>query len=120
MLKPGQHGLLLYNAPIILYGNPDRIGYTVPSRGSVQDNVFYNYKTKVQDLGIQGIVTLNNIRFHKQKTGIVTFTVVVVSVQVYIKQSVNALDANNNPYTALFNGITTSGYTNRKDILRKL
>src|SRR5665647_2591920 len=32
------------------------------------DAVFYNYKTHVQDLGLQGIFTLNNIQFHKQKT----------------------------------------------------
>ncbi len=31
--------------------------------------VYYNYKTKVQDLSLQGVVTLNNIRFHKAKTG---------------------------------------------------
>ncbi len=37
---------------------------------SSADLVFYNYKTKVQDLGLQGIVSLNNIRFHKNKTGL--------------------------------------------------
>ena len=31
--------------------------------------VYYNYKTRVQDLSIQGVVTFNNIRFHKAKTG---------------------------------------------------
>jgi len=31
--------------------------------------VYYNYKTRVQDLSLQGVVTLNNIRFHKSKTG---------------------------------------------------
>ena len=33
------------------------------------DIVYYNYKAKVQDLSLQGIITLNNIRFHKSKTG---------------------------------------------------
>jgi len=108
-----------YNAPYIQYGSPDRTAYTVPSRGIVQDNVFYNYKTKVQDLGLQGIVTLNNIRFHKQKTGIVIYGGGGIGASLY-QTAVNALDANNNPYTSLFNGITTSGYTNRKDILKAL
>ncbi len=39
------------------------------ARGTRLDKVFYNYKTKVQDLSLQGVVTLNNIRFHKAKTG---------------------------------------------------
>ncbi|MEO8962884.1 MAG: OmpA family protein [Ginsengibacter sp.] len=35
--------------------------------------VYYNYKTTVQDLSLQGIFTLNNIRFHKQKSGMVIY-----------------------------------------------
>jgi outer membrane protein OmpA-like peptidoglycan-associated protein len=42
-------------------------GYAAP------DLVYYNYKSTVQDLSLQGIVTLNNIRFHKQKTGMVIY-----------------------------------------------
>jgi hypothetical protein len=38
-----------------------------------RDVVFYNYKTKVQDLSLQGIFTVNNIRFHKSKTGIIIY-----------------------------------------------
>jgi hypothetical protein len=33
-------------------------------------NIYNNYKTKMQDLSIQGVFSLNNIRFHKAKTGI--------------------------------------------------
>jgi len=32
-------------------------------------SIFYNYKTTIWDLTLQGVVTLNNIRFHKAKTG---------------------------------------------------
>src|SRR5258705_2780233 len=31
--------------------------------------VFYNYKSTVQDLSLEGVFTLNNIRFHKAKSG---------------------------------------------------
>ena len=31
-------------------------------------SVFYNYKTNVYDLSLQGVVTLSNIRFHKAKS----------------------------------------------------
>ena len=47
----------------------DNDGHT----SSRADVVYYNYKTKLQDLGLQGIFTLNNIRFHKKKTGIVIY-----------------------------------------------
>jgi hypothetical protein len=108
-----------YNAPMNIPGNPVRTTYTVPARGTTGDVVYYNYKTKVQDLGLQGIVTLNNIRFHKQKTGIVIYGGGGIGATLY-NTAVNALDANNNPYYSLFNGITASGYTNRKDILKTL
>src|ERR1051326_3259876 len=41
-----------------------------PGGGYLQNSIYYNYKTNIQDLGLHGIVTLNNIRFHKAKTGI--------------------------------------------------
>ncbi|HUZ58921.1 MAG TPA: OmpA family protein [Hanamia sp.] len=45
--------------------------------------VYYNYKTTVNDLSIQGIFTLNNIRFHKQKTGMVIYGGFGVGATVY-------------------------------------
>lgn len=83
------------------------------------DVVYYNYKSKVQDLSLQGIVTLNNIRFHKQKTGIVLYGGGGIGATIY-HTMINALDANGNNYSALFNSITVSGYKNRKEILKLL
>jgi len=83
------------------------------------DNVYYNYKLKVQDLGLQGIITLNNIRFHKQQTGMVIYMGAGIGATAY-KTMVNALDDAGNPYRTLFNSITASGYSNRKDILKTL
>jgi hypothetical protein len=40
---------------------------------TTRDVVYYNYKTQIQDLSLEGIFTVNNIRFHKQKTGIVLY-----------------------------------------------
>src|SRR6478735_6995045 len=31
--------------------------------------IFYNYKTNIYDFSIQGVFTINNVRFHKDKTG---------------------------------------------------
>jgi len=47
----------------------DHAGNVSPGRNVV----YYNYQTRLQDLGLQGIVTLNNIRFHKQHKWILKF-----------------------------------------------
>jgi len=93
----------------------DRNGNTSPNL----DKVYYNYKLKLQDLSLQGIITLNNIRFHKQQTGMVIYMGAGIGATAY-KTMVNALDDAGNPYRTLFNSITASGYSNRKDILKTL
>lgn len=79
--------------------------------------VYLNYRTHIQDLSLQGIFTLNNIRFHKQKTGLVLYGGFGFGGTVY-DAKVNTLDANGNPYN--FSSITQSGYKNRKDIRKAL
>ncbi len=85
--------------------------------------VYYNYQTRLQDLGLQGIFTLNNIRFHKQKTGIVVYGGVGIGVTAF-QVKVNALDDAGNNYAALYNNVFAkygSGkYKQRKDILKDL
>jgi len=87
--------------------------------------VFYNYKTNVQDLSLQGIVTLNNVRFHKQKTGFNLYGGAGLGFTAF-NVMVNALDASSNPYTQLFNTVfnkyRNGGFIreNRKDILNEL
>ncbi len=85
------------------------------------DKVFYNYKAKVQDLSLQGIFTINNIRFHKQKNGFLIYAGGGVGGTIY-HTMINALDASGNPYKALFNSITpgVDQYKNRKDVIDKL
>ena len=87
------------------------------------NRVYYNYQTRLQDLSLQGIVTLNNIRFHKQKTGIVIYGGGGVGVTVF-KTMVNALDAGGNNYNALFNSVYakygSGNYKQRRNILKDL
>jgi hypothetical protein len=88
------------------------------------DRVFYNYKTKVSDLSLQGIFTINNIRFHKNKTGIIIYGGGGIGATFYDTR-INALDANGNNYAALFNSVSNqfnSGdvYKKRKDIRKAL
>ncbi|MBL0334751.1 MAG: OmpA family protein [Chitinophagaceae bacterium] len=80
------------------------------------EDVFYNYKSKVQDLSLEGVVTLNNIRFHKSKTGFNFYGFAGVGGTVY-DTKVNALNGSTK-YT--FPQGTNTPYKNRKDMLDQL
>jgi hypothetical protein len=95
--------------------NNDRAGNV----SATADKVFYNYKLKMQDLGLQGIITLNNVRFHKQKTGFVIYAGAGIGASMY-KTMVNALDEGGNPYRTLFNAQPGVTHENRKDVLKAL
>ena len=73
---------------------------------------FYtNYKTKVQDLSLQGIITLNNIRFHKSKTGFNFYGFAGIGGTVY-DTKVNVLgDGGRYDFTGIPGGV----YKDRKD-----
>src|SRR6218665_3702542 len=91
---------------------------TIPGRPS--DPVYYNYKNKTQDLSLQGIFTLNNIRFHKNKTGLVFYAGAGVGATAY-QTKINALDESGDPYYALFSSINApTEFKDRKDILKAL
>jgi hypothetical protein len=108
----------LYSAYDTRTGTPST---TIPGRPA--EVVFYNYKTNTQDLSIQGIITLNNIRFHKNKTKFVFYLGGGFGATWY-KTKINALNENdnNNTYSALFTeALAMQGqYKNRKDILKLL
>jgi hypothetical protein len=82
--------------------------------------VFYNYKASVQDLSLQGIFSLNSIRFHKQKNSFLIYLGAGIGGTIY-KTMVNA-NNNGQPYTTLFNSISRGiqTYENRKDVLDAL
>lgn len=109
-----------YNAPMAVTG-PGGVRTIVSSvTGTVSQNpfdqVFYNYKTNVQDLSIEGIVTLNNIRFHKSKTGFNIYGIAGVGGSIY-DTKVNALDGDKK-YD--FNSLTQADYKDRKSFLRNM
>jgi hypothetical protein len=88
----------------------------VVTRSPTRDIIYYNYKTKVQDLGLQGIFTLNNIRFHKQKTGIVIYGGGGIGVTLF-NAKVNAIgDGNGKPnykadFVQIYNDNSAAGTT---------
>jgi hypothetical protein len=109
------------------YFSPERLNsgllVNTNSRGGgvtgSQDIVYYNYKAKVQDLGLQGIFTLNNIRFHKKKTGILIYGGGGVGATLY-HTMVNALGANGTSYDALFNATPSANHSGRRATIKAL
>lgn len=113
-----------YYAPVrtasgpIIYSN----GIAGSAPGATNDVVYYNYKTHIQDLSLQGIVTLNNIRFHKQKTGFVIYGGAGIGATIY-QVKVNSHDEGGNTYATAFRNIWNANptiYKNRKDVIKEL
>jgi hypothetical protein len=98
-------------------------GTLTTQTGGAAQAVYYNYKSHVQDLSLQGIVNLNNVRFHKQKTGFTLYGGAGIGFTAF-HTMVNALDASGNPYTALFTATAAANngqqYSKRADILKQL
>ncbi len=79
--------------------------------------IYTNYKTRVQDLSLQGVVTLNNIRFHKAKTGLNLYAFAGIGGTIYDAR-INIKNENHDNYT--FAGITGGVYADRKDTRKAL
>ena len=78
--------------------------------GQVTNPIFYNYKTNVYDLDIQGVVTLNNIRFHKAKSGFNIYGFAGIGGSVF-DSKVNALNGNTPyNYSTIINTYGPGGY----------
>jgi outer membrane protein OmpA-like peptidoglycan-associated protein/opacity protein-like surface antigen len=78
------------------------------------DRVFYNYRAKVQDLALEGLITLNNIRFHKAKTGFNVYGILGIGGTVF-ETKVNALNDNGGTYATQFNQIQGGVFKDRKE-----
>ncbi len=76
--------------------------------------VFYNYKTNVQDLSLDGIFTLNNIRFHKSKTGLVMYGLAGIGGMIY-EAKINALNGTT-PYTFPAQAAFADRHAKRKEL----
>lgn len=88
---------------------------TIPGRAP--EVVFYNYKNNTQDLSLQGIVTLNNIRFHKNRTNFVFYLGAGIGASAY-ETNINALNENGDSYADVFAQAfaMNNEYGDRKDI----
>lgn len=97
-------------------------GYIPNRRGSTgqlfpaQDQVYYNYKANVQDLQIQGLISLNNILFHKAQPKTNLYALVGIGGMIY-DTKINALNGDEK-YD--FSSINGGVYSDRKDTKKQL
>lgn len=101
-------------------GNPwYQAGY---GQGNNSRLVYYNYRTVTQDLSLQGVITLNNIRFHKAQTGVTFYGFGGIGASIY-ETHINARneDAQNSLYN--FDAVSAqfaATNKNKKDIRKEL
>ncbi len=109
------------------YGNTKGLNFQ-PSTGYLKNPawsaytnnqpVFYNYKSTIWDLSLQAVVTLNNLRFHKAKSGFNVYVFGGFGGLIY-DTKIDALNGNA-PYdfSAIYNRYSGSGFAfeDRKDI----
>jgi outer membrane protein OmpA-like peptidoglycan-associated protein len=84
------------------------------------NRVFYNYKTNVQDLALEGVITLNNVRFHKAKSGFNIYALLGIGATTY-DTKINALNGTSGNYQTAYNAVTGfNDYKNRKEVKDRL
>lgn len=99
--------------------------YLNQSGVAIQGNsVYYNHKTNIQSLSIDGVISISNILFHKKDTKLSLYGGMGLGFTAY-HTMVNALGADGNNYTNLFNSVIAKyngapSSQNRKNVLKDL
>ena len=107
-----------------MYGIGKGLNWNANSAGAITNNpvlrslgytgankVFMNYKTNVQDLALEGVITFNNIRFHKAKSGFNVYGLIGIGATTYDTK----YNFKNGSTLVDFSGINGNVYENRKD-----
>lgn len=92
-------------------------GFSDPVLNAGYTSFYDNYRTRVQDLSVQGVFTINNIRFHKNKSNFIAYGFAGLGGTIY-KARVNVLNDNGGMYN--FGGINGGVYSDRKDTKKAL
>ncbi len=79
--------------------NPVLNGKNVPEINYVDNGgiVYHNYKTTINDLSLEGILTLNNIKYHRDRNRVGLNLILGAGVFNYVTY-IDQLDANGNMY----------------------
>jgi len=91
------------------------------SAGYAGSSVYYNYKTTMNELSLQAVFALNNLKFHSARNKVSYYAIAGLGGLSY-KSMVDAKNAANVAYdfTGVANGLSGSTYDNRKAINDKL
>lgn len=95
------------------------VGSAVSASGDrlpAQEQVYYNFKTKVNDLSLQAIFNFSNIKFHVAKTKVGFYAIVGAGLTWYDAK----VDALNGSAKYNFGSISSGNYSDRKDVRRAL
>ncbi|MEO6584363.1 MAG: hypothetical protein ABIO05_08565 [Ferruginibacter sp.] len=99
--------------------NNGSLGTSIP--GTPAEEIYYNYKNTTHDISLQGIVTVNNIRFHKNRSKFLLYGGGGIGASFY-NVNVNALNDNGGNYSTIFQQAFAmpQTYEGRKDIRKFL
>lgn len=96
---------------------PRTAGYSQPFINAGYTGTIYdNYKTKVQDLSLETLISLTNLAFHKAKSNVNVYALLGLGASIY-DVKVNAL---NGAARYNFSSISTGNFSNRKDTRKAL
>jgi OmpA-OmpF porin, OOP family len=98
------------------YGRNGALNTIYPQQASGQwDSIFYNYRSTVHELSLQGVFTFNNINFHKAKTGFNWYIFGGIGAMTY--STLYKADPGYIPgFEQVIDQYPTEGYSNRKQI----
>ncbi len=97
-------------------GDGSTPNYVSPDSGNGY-YIYYNYKTKIRELCLSGIVNLHNIRFHKRETGLNLYGIFGIGGFAY-RTWQDQLDADGNEYDyAPAMAVTNGLIENRNDLI---
>jgi hypothetical protein len=83
------------------------------SYSAAQDKVFYNYKSSLNDISVQGIINLNNIRFHKAQNKFNIYSIMGVGL-TFFETKIDALKGASQKYA--FNSIPDGTWENKSQV----
>jgi len=91
----------------------ESLGYT--------GGVYYNYKTTINELSIQLVAAVNNLKFHRARNKVSYYGIFGLGAVTY-NTKIDALDGSGARYNfaSVGSGLTGNAYDNRKDITKEL
>ena len=110
-----------YQAATGYANKPNNPWYNAGYGNMANKSVYYNYKTTMNELSLQAVFALNNLKFHSARNKVSYYALVGLGGISY-KSMVDAKDASGNAYNfdGIGQGLSGSTYDNKKTINDRL